>query len=105
VTVDGTALADEVIVDDVVTDFAEWLLDGEQRRLYRQTTAGSRLDWSFSTSAAVQYTGGYVLPGQAGRDLPFEIEDACVELAISYWLSRGRDPGSESTRSAWRISV
>jgi len=93
VTVDGTALTDAVIVDDVVTDLAEWRLDGDKLRLRRQTTAGRHSHWSFCTGIVVSYTGGYLLPGQVGRDLPYEIEDACVELVAAYWAARGRDPG------------
>lgn len=93
VTVDGTALTDVVIVDDVVTDLAEWRLDGDKLRLRRQTTAGRHSHWSFRTSIVVAYVGGYLLPGEAERDLPFEIEDACVELVVAYWMMRGRDPG------------
>ncbi len=93
VTVDGVALTDVVTVDDVVTDLAEWRLDGDKLRLRRQTTAGRHSHWSFCASIVVAYTGGYLLPGEAGRDLPFEIEDACVELVVAYWMARGRDPG------------
>lgn len=93
VTVDGTALTDVVIVDDVVTDLAEWRLDGERRRLRRQTTAGKHSHWSFCTSIDVAYTGGYLLPGETGRNLPVEIEEACIELVTAYWMTRGRDPG------------
>lgn len=94
VTADGVALTDAVTdYYDTVTDQAEWRLDGERRRLYRQTTAGRHKHWSFCTSIAVAYVGGYLLPGQANRDLPVEIEEACVELVSGWWLSRGRDPG------------
>lgn len=92
VTVDGVALAEAVIVDDVVTALAEYRVDGESGLLYRQTTAGYPRHWSFCQSIAVTYAAGYLLPGEANRNLPPSLEAACIELLSSYWASRGRDP-------------
>ncbi|WP_182422306.1 hypothetical protein [Aureimonas sp. ME7] len=39
----------------------------------------------------VEYTAGYVLPGQDGRDLPHDIERVVIELAKNDWHSRSRD--------------
>ena len=33
----------------------------------------------------VTYSGGYKLPGDAERDLPYDIEQACLELVKSYY--------------------
>lgn len=92
VTVDGVALTEAVIVDDVVTALAEYRLDGASGLLYRQTTSGYSCHWSFCVSIAVTYAGGYLLPGEVGRNLPPSLEAACVELVSSYWAARGRDP-------------
>lgn len=54
----------------------------------------------------VTYTGGWICPTQAGtRDLPEEIEQACLELVVLRWRARGRDPSikSESLMS-WSAS-
>lgn len=43
----------------------------------------------------VAYTAGYVLPGQAGRDLPGDIERACLETVKFLYYASGpnaRDP-------------
>jgi hypothetical protein len=40
----------------------------------------------------VAYTGGFILPGQTGRNLDYAIEGAVVALVSDYWASRGRDP-------------
>lgn len=94
VTADGVSLtAAESDYYYGINDQAEWRLDGERRRLYRQATTGRHKHWSFCNNIAVAYVGGYLLPGQEGRDLPVEIEEACVELVSGWWLSRGRDPG------------
>lgn len=41
----------------------------------------------------VTYTGGYLLPGQVGRDLPYSIERACIDTVLALWHRSGRgDP-------------
>lgn len=45
----------------------------------------------------VEYVGGYALPSMSGtRDLPFDIERACIELVKAWFLGRGRDPSVQS---------
>lgn len=47
----------------------------------------------------VTYTAGYILPDDpATRDLPEDIERACIDLARAYWLARARDPAVASKR-------
>lgn len=57
----------------------------------------------------VTYDGGYVTPFQVGvptpvRTLPYDLEDACVELVLSRWRSRGVDPriAAEGSQNASR---
>jgi hypothetical protein len=76
-----------VIVDGVGLDAAEYRFVPENGLLYR-----ANFPWAFCQSVAVTYRGGYLLPGQANRNLPASIEAACVELVSGYWHSRGRDP-------------
>lgn len=45
----------------------------------------------------VIYVAGYILPGMSGtRDLPADIERACIDLVKAYYLGRDRDPTIES---------
>lgn len=49
----------------------------------------------------VTYTGGYVLPSSnwtETRDLPYDIERACIETVKAWFLSRQRDPNLVSMR-------
>lgn len=87
-----------IVVDGVEIDPAEYRLDNERRRVRRQNPVGYTgwygwpYGWPVQGSLAVTYTGGYLLPGQPGRDLPPSLEGACIDLVSSYWHSRGRDP-------------
>lgn len=81
-----------VTVDDVAVDSGEYRLDGDGGIVFRLDDTGYPDVWEFSKSVVVVYAAGYLLPGEASRDLPAAIEAATVELVQSYWLSRGRDP-------------
>ena len=84
-----------VVVDGVEIDLGQVRIDIERRRLRRWTQPGYfgvPYGWGFSTSVQIAYTGGYLLPGEVGRDLPPALEGACIDLVSSYWHSRGRDP-------------
>jgi len=37
----------------------------------------------------VKYSAGYVLPGNGGRSLPFDIENACITLAVEQFNIQG----------------
>lgn len=76
-----------VVLDDVGLDAAEYRVVPENGLLYRVSC-----HWSFCRSIAVTYQGGYLLPGELGRNLPPALEAACVELVSGYWAARGRDP-------------
>lgn len=76
-----------VVVDGVGLEAAEYRVVPENGLLYRVTGR-----WNWCQSIAVTYEGGYLLPGQEGRNLPPSIESACVELVAGYWAARGRDP-------------
>jgi uncharacterized phiE125 gp8 family phage protein len=81
-----------VTVDDVVLDPAEYRLDPDAGLLDRLSTDGIPCAWRFCKSVIVAYTGGFILPGQDGRNLAYAIEGAVVALVSDYWASRGRDP-------------
>ncbi|MGJ5149864.1 phage head-tail connector protein [Bradyrhizobium sp. HKCCYLR1023] len=80
-----------VTVDDVPLDAADYRLDPEAGLLDR-LSSGYPCAWRFCKSVVINYTGGFVLPGNNGRTLPFGIEGAVVALVSSYWASKGRDP-------------
>lgn len=49
--------------------------------------------YAFGHQVQVTYDGGYLLPGQQGRDLPYAIERACIDLVLALWWRSGRgDP-------------
>jgi uncharacterized phiE125 gp8 family phage protein len=77
-----------VTVDDIVLGPSEYRLD----LLDRLSSDGISCAWCFCKSVVVAYTGGYILPGQDGRNLAYAIEGAVVALVSDYWASRGRDP-------------
>lgn len=81
-----------VTLDDVLIDPSEYRLDGEIGRLFRLDSSGYPSEWIFCKSLIVAYTGGYVLPGASGANLPPTYEGAAVDLVKSFWAARGRDP-------------
>lgn len=58
--------------------------------------------WSNETPEpewVVTYTGGYTLPNwNDTRDLPYDIERACIETVKAWFLSRQRDPNLVDVR-------
>jgi len=81
-----------VTVDDIVLDPSGYRLDPDAGLLDRLSTDGIPCAWCFRKSVIVAYTGGFILPGQDGRNLAYAIEGAVVALVSDYWASRGRDP-------------
>ncbi|MBX3579914.1 MAG: phage head-tail connector protein [Rhizobiaceae bacterium] len=83
-----------VTVDDVEIDAAEYRLDPETGQLYRLDASGYPSRWCIGKEAVVVYAGGYLLPGQTGRNLPPAIEAAAVDLVQDFWFAKGRDPSA-----------
>lgn len=63
--------------------------------LYRLDASGNHRDWSRGR-VTIEYSGGYVLPGDEDRDLPEDIERAALMLVRSDWFARERDPSLRS---------
>ena len=80
IVVDGDALA--------TTDYEADLSVGT---LWRLTTNDRRKHWA-ALKTVVTYVAGYKLPGEGARDLPFDIERACIDLVKLRYHARGRDP-------------
>ncbi|HEV7455917.1 MAG TPA: hypothetical protein VGN96_04010 [Roseococcus sp.] len=93
VLVDGTALAPEGFEVDAEAGIL-YRLDGDERRGWR------------ARAVVVTYTAGYLLPGQAGRDLPADVERAARLLVTAAYEARGRDPmlRSESVQGVGAVS-
>jgi hypothetical protein len=62
----------------------------------------------------VTYAGGFVTPGQVGgslvRNLPFDIEQACIDTATNLWRKRGQhqrlnEETEEVSQQQWPSSV
>lgn len=83
---------DSIVIDDVAIDSSLYRLDADLGLLYALNATGFPWFWYFHKSIVVNYTGGYLLPGQANRDLPVGIEGAVVDMVQSFWLAKGRDP-------------
>lgn len=82
-TVNGTAI-DE---DGYAVDRAAGLL-------YRRSPTRC-LFWPHGETV-ITYSAGYVLPGEAGRTLPHDIERAALLLIRYGWLAQSRDPSIRS---------
>lgn len=46
----------------------------------------------------IEYTAGYILPGDTGTTLPRSIQSACLLWAKARFFARGRDPGIVSEK-------
>ncbi|QLH39137.1 MAG: hypothetical protein HWD60_09540 [Defluviicoccus sp.] len=80
----------EVIEDGRTVASANYELDaatGILRRLW----CGHHASW-MACRIEVEYAAGYVLPGDDGRDLPADIEDACVRTVAAAREGIKRDP-------------
>ena len=44
---------------------------------------------NFQGHFEVKYTAGYILPGENNRDLPHDIENACITLAVEQYNIQG----------------
>lgn len=87
ITVAGEALASDAYVLDAAK--GELLYRGEATRFTL---------WPVGETIAV-YSTGYALPDDDDRNLPHDIERACILMARSAWTSMGRDPALRSEES------
>lgn len=95
-----------ITVDDTVFDATHYRLDANTGQLFALDQAGYPSIWYFIKQMTVAYDGGYLLPGQSGRDLPYGIEGAAIDLLSDYWFARGRDPSirSEAESGIYEVS-
>lgn len=81
-----------VTLDDEAQETTYWRLNPKTGALYALDGSGYPWCWVSEKSLIVAYSGGYLLPGQSGRDLPTPLEGAAADLVAMFWLARGRDP-------------
>lgn len=95
-----------VVVDDETLDATEYEIEDAAAGLLYRENGWPRIDAVVVGSIArdpiagtakrdvvVTYTGGYVLPNDSSgtRDLPYDVEQACVLTVVSIYRGRGRD--------------
>ena len=93
-----------VTVDGEALDAADYEADPDSGILYR-LSLDARLAW-VAAKVTVVYVAGYILPGQANRTLPHDIQRACVLTVAANYSARGRDPlvRSEGAQDVGQVS-
>lgn len=87
-----------VTEDGVALDAGAYEVSATDGILYRLNAKGRYLSWP-AVTAEVEYTAGWLLPGQVGRNLPGDIEQAAIDLVARAYHARGRDPALRSHES------
>lgn len=85
------SVASAAVDDDDGLAASEYEVDPETGLLYRLDAQGYRSRWEPFVKVVVSYTGGWLLPGDAGRTLPYDIEAGVLAEVRSLWYGR-RDP-------------
>jgi len=82
-----------IAYDGETVDAADYTIAGYETSTVRavDTTWGLYAE-SSDNYYTVTYTAGFVLPGQVGRNLPYDIELACSMVLKEAWKSKGADP-------------
>lgn len=81
--------------DTEVLETDEYSLDPATGLLLRLNDVGRPIYWP-AYKIDVAYTGGYLLPDQEGRDLPYDLEGAAIDMVKLRYHSRLRDPSLKS---------
>lgn len=80
-----------VTVDSTGLSPSRWEVDPAYGDLYRLDGRDGRQMWT-AGKVVVAYTAGFALPGEDGRSLPADIEDATIALVRLGFHRRGADP-------------
>jgi hypothetical protein len=93
-----------VVEDGVTLPSTEYEVEGESGLLWRLSD-DARVDWR-ARKITIIYTAGYLLPEQAGRTLPHDIQRACILMVAAQYNAKGRDPmlRSESAQDVGQVS-
>lgn len=73
---------------------ADYEADKDAGIIYR-LSSDARVQWPASKTV-ITYVCGWLLPDEAGRTLPEDIERACIETVKGRYLARTRDPSIKS---------
>lgn len=82
----GAVVEDGVPLEPVAVE-----VDAASGELWRLDDADRRIPWPVA-KITVAYAAGYRLPGDPHRDLPEDLERACLEAVKARWFARVRDP-------------
>lgn len=95
----SSVVADSEIITDYLLENAEAGILYRKRGWQWAPTLGWHITWqpvggSENLNFTVDYTAGYVLPGDEGdtRTLPHDIERACIDTVKAWFHARERDP-------------
>ncbi len=93
-----------VVEDGTTLASSDYEVDPDSGLLYR-LISDERTAWR-ARKITVQYTGGYILPEQANRTLPHDVQRACILMVSAAYLAKGRDPmlRSESAQDVGQVS-
>ncbi len=80
-----------VVEDGTVLGSIDTELDPSSGELWRLNGADDRSLWP-PAKIVIAYEAGYRLPGTPDRDLPADLERACIEAIKARWFARLRDP-------------
>lgn len=84
-----------VVEDGTTLGSAEYESDPASGELWRLDGDDGRTGW-YGGKVVVAYQAGYALPGAIDRDLPDDLERACIETVKARWFARLRDPLAKS---------
>lgn len=84
-----------VYEDGVLTDPTLYEVDGATGIVTKLDSAGDPTRWCFR-KCVVTFVAGWKLPGDTGRTLPQDIEEAALDLIKAVRASRTRDPSLRS---------
>jgi hypothetical protein len=79
------------VVEDGITLAASDYEADLQAGLIWRLADDYRVKWS-GRKITISYSAGYILPSDAGRNLPQDIQRACVLMVTAQYNARGRDP-------------
>lgn len=82
-----------VVIDTTTTlDADEYEIDGRTGFLIRLDGNDNQVCWEQCSKIAITYVAGWLLPNDAGRNLPADIEDAAISMIKAARVARNRDP-------------
>jgi hypothetical protein len=95
-----------VTIDGESHDITDIEVDGSL--LYKLDADGDRTQWE-RAKIVITYEAGYLLPEDDDRDLPLDIERACIAIVKADYFGRTRDPNMRSDATdglgsiAWHV--